>query len=116
MAPPSVATGPPPTAAPTAAPVPAPTISACEAHPERPTSDATTATPIPDFSIFTLLEISTNERGVIRAAIRGARDAGLLRLVTKAPRFGSSTKLSTLALRGAVGRERPFAVNKSTRF
>src|SRR5436853_5888893 len=99
MAPPSVAIGPPPTAAPTAAPVPAPTISACEAQPERPTSDATTATPIPDFSIFTLLEISTNERGVITAAIRRARDAGLLRLVTKAPRLVALPKLSTLALR-----------------
>src|SRR5438874_11563880 len=99
MAPPSVAIGPPPTAAPTAAPVPAPTSSACEAHAERPTSDATTATPIPDFSIFTLLEISTKQRGVITPVIRGARGAGLLRLVTPAQGFGSCTKLSTVALR-----------------
>src|SRR5438067_13918224 len=99
MAPPSVATGPPPTAAPTAAPVPAPTISACEAHPERPTTDATTATPIPDFSIFTLLEISTNNRGVITAAIAGARGDGLLRLVTPPRPFGISTKFATLAAR-----------------
>src|SRR5438067_9822333 len=99
MAPPSVATGPPPTAAPTAAPVPAPTSSDCEAHPERPTSDATTAIPIPDFSIFTLLEISTKQRGVITAAIAGACDARLLRLVTPPKSFGSPTKLATLALR-----------------
>src|SRR5687767_356934 len=62
MAPPMVPIVPPPTAAPMAAPEAAPTVSACEAHPARPASEATTAITILALNISASVEMGGLEQ------------------------------------------------------
>src|SRR5258708_22819715 len=82
MAPPSVPSMPPLlTAAPAAIPRAVPIVSALVAQPERPTSEATSAIPIPDFSMaLSVEELNCTES--IGTSTRTTRGDGLLRLVT----------------------------------
>src|SRR5258706_5522428 len=82
MAPPSVPSVPPLlTAAPAAIPPAVPMVSAFVAQPLRPTSDATSAIPIPDFSMALSIE-KLNCTESIGAPMRATVGDGLLRLVT----------------------------------
>src|SRR5882724_329547 len=82
MAPPSVPSVPPLlTAAPAAIPPAVPMVSAFVAQPPRPTSDATSAIPIPDL-IMCLCIVELNCTESIGAPMRTTVGDGLLRLVT----------------------------------